>query len=205
VGPSSSTRPVYWVLGLDPRPENDYFYEMIRLFAALEVPFDVAEGLAPRQVGVPGARWRPTDAFHITLRFFGEVSEPVAANLDDALALIFMTPFEAHLDGAGAFGEQDHMRALWAGVAASEPLTRLAGKCETAARKMGLKPEKRTYRPHVTLAYLTGGSAPRVAAWIAEHNLLRSPPWTVRRFGLYSSQLGPDGSKYTLEREYPIL
>ena len=178
---------------------------MIRLFAALEVPLDIAEGLVNLQTGVPGARWRPTEAFHVTLRFFGEVSEPIAANLDDALALIRMAPFEMHLQGAGAFGEQDHMRAVWAGVEKSEPLTRLAGKCETAARKIGLKPEKRAYRPHVTLAYLTGASAPRVAAWIAGHNLLQSGPWTARRFGLYSSQLGPDGSKYTLEREYPLL
>jgi 2'-5' RNA ligase len=178
---------------------------MIRLFAALPVPNEIAEGVTSRQVGVPGARWRPTEAFHVTLRFFGEVSEQTAADLDDALALIRVSPFEVSLEGAGAFGEQDHMRAIWAGVAASEPLTRLAGKCETAARKVGLQAEKRVYRPHVTLAYLTGASAPRVAAWIAEHNLWRSEAWSVRRFGLYSSQLGPDGSKYTLEREYPLL
>ena len=178
---------------------------MIRLFAALEIPYDVADELVRRQVGVQGARWRPTEAFHITLRFFGEVSEPAAAELDDGLALIRMSPFEARLEGAGAFGDQDHMRAVWAGVSASEPLTRLAAKCETAARKLGLTPEKRAYRPHVTLAYLNQAAPPRVAAWIAEHNLLRSEPWTVRAFGLYSSQLGPDGSKYTLEREYPLL
>jgi 2'-5' RNA ligase len=178
---------------------------MIRLFAALPVPYEIAEGLTRRQVGVPGARWRPTEAFHITLRFFGEVSEQMAADLDDALALIRMVPFAVRLEGAGAFGELDHMRAVWSGVAPSEPLTRLAGKCETAAHKVGLAREKRAYRPHVTLGYLKGSPAPRVADWVAEHNLLKSPPWTARRFGLYSSQLGPDGSKYALEREYPLL
>jgi 2'-5' RNA ligase len=178
---------------------------MIRLFAALPVPFDIAEGLAPRQQGVPGARWRPQDVLHITLRFFGEVSETLAADLDDALAAVRVSPFEVRLEGVGAFGELDHMRAVWAGVAASEPLLRLAGKCETAARKVGLKAEGRTYRPHVTLAYLKASPEPRVAAWLAEHNLLRSPPWTARCFCLYSSRLGPDGSRYDLEREYSLL
>jgi 2'-5' RNA ligase len=177
---------------------------MIRLFAALHVPFEIAEGLVRRQTGEPGAQWRPTDAFHITLRFFGEVAKPMAADLDDALAPIRMKPFDVALEGAGAFGEFDHMRAVWAGVAPSEPLTRLAGKCETAARKLGLEPEKRMYRPHVTLAYLKHAPAPRVAEWVAEHNLLKSPTWTARSFGLYSSRLGPDGSRYTLEREYPF-
>jgi 2'-5' RNA ligase len=178
---------------------------MIRLFAALPVPYDVGETLARRQQGLPRAKWRPVEAFHITLRFFGEVSEPVAADLDDALAALRMSPFEVALEGAGAFGERDHMRAVWAGVAPSEPLARLAAKCETAARKAGLKAETRTYRPHVTLAYLKASPEPRVAAWITNHTLLKSPPWTARSFGLYSSWLGPDGSRYDLEREYPLL
>jgi len=178
---------------------------MIRLFAALEVPFDIAQGLVSRQGGLPGARWRPVAALHITLRFFGEMTEPVAADLDDALGMIRQPPLNLYLEGAGAFGEAEHMRAVWAGVASSEPLARLAGKCETAARKVGLAREARAYRPHVTLAYLGRTPPPRVAAWVSEHNLLKSPPWTAKGFGLYSSQLGPDGSRYDIEREYPLL
>ena len=56
---------------------------MIRLFAALPIPFDVAETLARRQSGLPGARWRPVEALHVTLAFYGDVDErrpwPVAA------------------------------------------------------------------------------------------------------------------------------
>ena len=110
---------------------------MVRLFAALPVPFEIAQGLVRRQDGLPGAKWRPTEAFHITLRFFGEVAEPAAADLDEALSAIRMSPFEVALEGAGAFGEHDHMRAVWAGVAASEPLARLAAKCEAAASARG--------------------------------------------------------------------
>ena len=55
---------------------------MIRLFAALAVPQEIAEGLERRQHGVSGARWRTADQMHITLRFFGEVDEPTAAEID---------------------------------------------------------------------------------------------------------------------------
>ena len=55
---------------------------------------------------------------------------------------------------------------------------------------------------HVTLAYLKHAEPARVGAWIQGHNLLKSPPWRAAGFGLYSSQLGPDGSAYRLEREY---
>ena len=47
---------------------------MIRLFAALAIPFDIAEGLARHQTGLADARWRPLEALHITLRFFGDIT-----------------------------------------------------------------------------------------------------------------------------------
>ena len=177
---------------------------MIRLFAALAVPDEVASHLASRQTGLPGAAWRPAEALHVTLRFFGEVSEPVAADLDEALAAIRMPAFDLGLRGAGAFGEFDHMRAVWAGVADNAELRRLAAKCETAARRVGLKAEARTYRPHVTLAYGKRADPPRIAAWVQANNLLKTDAWRADGFGLYSSWSGPDGSRYDLERTYPL-
>ena len=175
---------------------------MIRLFAAVVVPAEVAEGLLPRQTGLAGARWRPAEALHVTLRFFGEVAETVAADLDDALEAVRAPAFDLSLQGAGAFGDAEHMRAVWAGVEENAALRHLAGRCEAAARRAGIKGEARSYRPHVTLAYLKRSEPARVAAWVQTHSLLRSPPWRADRFGLYSSWSGPDGSRYDLEREY---
>lgn len=177
---------------------------MIRLFAALAVPEEIAEELAHRQRGLAGARWRPQDALHVTLRFFGEVAEPVAAELDDLLRGVRAPAFDLHLQGAGAFGEHDHMRAVWAGVAENAALRHLAAKCETAAKRAGLKAETRSYRPHVTLAYLRRSEPAKTAAWVADNNLLHTRPWRADGFGLYSSWSGPDGSRYDLERTYPL-
>jgi 2'-5' RNA ligase len=177
---------------------------MIRLFAAVEMPPEIARGLERRQQGLPGARWRPTQALHITLRFFGEVNEAIAADLDARLSEIREAPFQLELSGAGAFGEGGDVRAVWAGVSPSEALNQLAGRCETAARRAGLAAEKRAYRPHVTLAYLRRAEPDRVGAWIANHNQLHSPPFQVSWFGLYSSWLSKEGSRYELEREYPL-
>ena len=175
---------------------------MIRLFGAVAIPPQIAEGLERRQQGLPGARWRPQDSLHVTLRFFGEVLEPVAADLDAELAKLAGRPFELQLRGVGAFGEGREVRAVWAGVGESEPLRILAGRCEAAARRAGLKAEGRAYRPHVTLAYLKRADPGAVATWVQEHNLLQSPPFQVDRFGLYSSWPTSEGSRYELEREY---
>ena len=177
---------------------------MIRLFAALDIPEEVAEALAPRQTGIKGARWRKAEALHVTLKFAGEIREDVARDLDAELLAIASRPFAIVLQGAGAFGEGVDLHAVWAGVAETEPLMRLAKACEAAARRAGLKPEHRIYRPHVTLAYLNRPDPVEVAAWVQANNLLKSEPIWIDRFGLYSSTLGKSGSHYTLEAEYTL-
>jgi 2'-5' RNA ligase len=177
---------------------------MIRLFAAIALPEDVAEGLTIRQYGVEGVRWRPMETMHITLRFFGDVQERTADDLDVELAAVGGSPFAISLAGVGSFGEGDRIHALWAGVVDNPALNQLAGRCEAAARRAGLKAEARAYRPHVTLAYARNPNPREVAIWVQSHNLLKSPPFAVDRFGLYSSHRTSEGSRYRLEREYRI-
>lgn len=179
---------------------------MVRLFAALSIPWDVSETLKRRQSGLPGARWRPQEALHVTLAFYGQMDERQA---DDLAAELSRASgggaFDIVLQGVGAFGDDHRSHTLWAGVQPSERLNVLAGRCRAAGQRAGLAMETRVYRPHVTLAWLKTQTSPeRVAAWIAGHNLLSSPPIPFDRFGLYSSVLGDEGSTYTLEREYPL-
>jgi 2'-5' RNA ligase len=177
---------------------------MIRLFAALSPPPEIAEALIQRQQGLAGALWRPEDALHITLRFFGEIDEAKADDLDAELSAVARGTLTLELAGVGAFGDGGDVHAVWAGVAENPALRQLARRCEMAARRAGLKPETRSWRPHLTVAYLNGAEPAAVAAWIQANNLLRSPPFHLDAFGLYSSRRGADGSRYRLERHYPL-
>ena len=177
---------------------------MIRLFAAVAIPEEIGLALVRRQTGVEGARWRPPESLHVTLRFFGDLREDIARDLDSELVGLRGQAFDLALAGVGAFGEGPDLHVLWAGVAENEPLRRLAKACESAARRIGLKPETRVYRPHLTLAYLRRPDAAEVAQWIQANNLLKSPPIRVESFGLYSSFLGSEQAHYRLEAEYPL-
>jgi len=177
---------------------------MIRLFAALAVPDDIGTALQARQAGIEGARWRPLEALHVTLRFFGEIRRDMARDLDAELLRVGGRPFEIALSGVGSFAEGDDINAVWAGVAENPSLTRLAEACESAARRAGLKPDKRRYHPHVTLAYLRRPDPDQVARWIQANNLLKSPPIPIDRFGLFSSHQTKEGSVYELEAAYRL-
>lgn len=178
----------------------------IRLFAALALPDDVAERLLALMKGVPGAKWRPRENLHLTLRFFGEVQEPVAEEIDSALmeAAARSKPFELQLKGAGSFGKSDP-HTLWIGAAQSPALDKLAADCERAARRAGLEPDRRKFAAHVTLAYLSGADLARVQAFEARLGLFETRPFVVESFGIYSSHIRKGApSLYQLEAEYPL-
>src|SRR5688572_9376279 len=99
---------------------------MIRLFTAVAIPAEVGEHLLPRQHRIEGARWRPREAFHITLKFIGDVQDTQAADLDEELQAIAAPAFDLALAGVGHFGEGVEIHAVWAGVAESPDLRRLA-------------------------------------------------------------------------------
>lgn len=179
----------------------------LRLFAALALPDDIAARIMPLMKGVPGAKWRPRENLHLTLRFFGEVAEPVADEIDAELALAAegVAPFELTLKAAGAFGGADP-HTLWLGAAESPQLKALAAACERAARRAGLKPEPRKFAPHVTLAYLAGADLAHVHAFEARLGLFEAGPFSVDRFGLYASWTRKSApSLYRLEAEYALL
>jgi 2'-5' RNA ligase len=179
----------------------------LRLFAAIALPDEVAQRLLALMKGVPGAKWRPRENLHLTLRFFGELTEPVAEDLDTAIeeAVRGQAPFELQLKSAGSFGGADP-HALWIGVAENEALKSLAGACEKAARRVKLKPEAHKFTPHVTIAYLSGALLDRVQAFESRLGLFEAPPFDVTSFGLYSSITRKSApSLYRLEAEYPLL
>lgn len=178
----------------------------VRIFAALDLPDDVAERLLPLMKGVGGAKWRPRENLHLTLRFFGEVPEPVADDIDAALSEIAETnaPFDLQLKGAGSFGGADP-HALWIGAREAPELTKLAKDCEKVARRAGLKPEQHKFKPHVTVAYLSNAALDRVQAFERNYALFELSPFRVERFGLYSSQVRKSApSLYRLEADYPL-
>jgi len=172
----------------------------LRLFAALDLPDDVAERLLALMKGVPGAKWRPRENLHLTLRFFGEVGEPVAQEIDAELLRVAeqTAPFELQLKAAGSFGGADP-HALWVGAREPPQLKKLAAACER------LKPEPRNFTPHLTLAYLSGAPLDRVQGFVTRLGLFEARPFRVEHFTLYSSWVRKSASSlYRPEAEYPL-
>ena len=176
----------------------------MRLFVALDLPWEVKEELSDLSCNLPGARWVPTDNFHLTLRFIGEANRLQAEEIDLALASLRGRSFEFSLSGLGWFEKNGRVNTLYVGVERNEDLARLQAKVETALNRCGLSPEKRRFTPHVTLARMDMNVTPALTSFVQANNLYRSARIRADNVTLFSSFLGKDQPTYTPEAEYAL-
>ena len=153
--------------------------------------------------GIEGARWQSDDQLHLTLRFIGTVDGNVAEDVAAALATIRHARLEIAIDGTGCFEKRGRIDTLWAGARASPALTELHHKLDRALVLLGLEPERRAYKPHVTLARF-GRRGGDVRAFLAAHAALALPPWMASGFILFESHLGHERARYEAVADYPF-
>ncbi len=175
---------------------------MIRLFVSLKLPDEVRECLHLVCCDVPGARWVDPDQLHLTVRFIGEVEEPVFEEIRDGLGSVHVAPFELEFRGVGHFPPRGQPRVLWAGTGQSEELVLLRQRVDSVLVRVGLPPEARKFAPHITLARLRGTPSRAVGSFLSTNGLFRAGPIVVDRFWLYSSRLSPKRSVHLAEAEY---
>ncbi|ODT80944.1 MAG: 2'-5' RNA ligase [Pelagibacterium sp. SCN 64-44] len=177
---------------------------MPRLFTGLEIPADIGFALSLKRGRLAGARWIDPDNYHITLRFIGDVDGQTADEIALGLDRLAHGPvFPLRLTHLGIFGG-DKPRSLYAGIAASEALSRLQAAQERMLQQLGLAPEGRKFVPHVTLARLRGMAGSDAARFMAEAGQFQPMEFSVGRFVLFSSRDSVGGGPYLVEQDYPL-
>ena len=168
---------------------------MARLFVAIRPPPAVREALLGAMGGIDGARWQDDTQLHLTLAFAGEGDRARADQLIEALSDVESEAFAVEVAGVGHFERKGRPAAIWARIPLTEPLAQLQRRVERACSRAGFDPEKRGYRPHVTLARLPRSAGP-IGDWLARNGTLHGEPWKVAGFTLYESHLRPEGALY---------
>jgi 2'-5' RNA ligase len=178
---------------------------MIRLFVGIKPPEELRKRLAGMGTGIPGARWVAPENLHLTLRFLGEVENPLLPEIDLALAAICAESFDLTVSGIDVFGSKRRPRLLVARVERHESLHHLHDKIESAITRLGFKPEARRFTPHVTIARFGNSHYSRIHHFIEANGMFRAGPFAVDRFTLFSSILTKERAVYSVEAEYPLL
>jgi len=177
---------------------------MPRLFIAVDLPDTIKKNLESMFFGIPGARWVSIDQIHLTVRFVGDVVGAQFLDIKNMLEKVNISPFDIQLKGVGHFPPRGAPRVIWAGLEKSEPLLRLRKKIDGTLSKVNVKPERRKFSPHITLARLKNTPPQKVANFLSGNGLFSQEPFRIDDFKLYSSTLTQKGAIHKVEKIYPL-
>jgi RNA 2',3'-cyclic 3'-phosphodiesterase len=158
---------------------------------------------------VEGVRWAPIETVHLTLHFFGQISDPRVARAVEALQPVFagQAPIQLRLSGLGSFPSHARPRVLWCGIGGDTgALHSLGDRCASALAAAGFAVDERPFRPHCTLG------RPRLPWPATAHerwNELASQQPSTDGFIadvaiLYESVTGPSGMRHHPRLTLPL-
>jgi RNA 2',3'-cyclic 3'-phosphodiesterase len=181
----------------------------MRLFTGLDLPSEIVrtlDALLDRLRPAARIKWSPPANLHITTRFIGAWPDERLPDLGTALrAIPSHPPIPIQIRKLGFFPNPHSPRVFWAGVEASPDLAALASETDCALETLGLQPEGRPYRPHLTLARIKEPMPLQaLRETIAALPSLDFGGFLADRFFLYQSHPGPTGSVYTKLAEFPL-
>jgi 2'-5' RNA ligase len=95
---------------------------------------------------------------HITIRFLGNTSPLMLDAMYEEIKQVSFPPFEITLRGLGAFPHLNRPRVVWAGIQkGADELVKIFEQLEPRLRKLGFKPDKKGFSPHLTIARVRSG------------------------------------------------
>jgi len=191
----------------------------MRLFAAIEIPESIRDGLAAwwseASLHLPANEWRDVAQrnWHMTLAFYGEAGGSEVNALAEALDVCASVtpPLELRTglkdESFGVFPRAVRPRVFWAGVASekqTKDLKNLARCCRRAGhatlRKRTAK--EKPFRGHITLARTGDFATPLTAECWQSLPTMPSLAWTASSLTLFASHLRPEGAQYRRVEEF---
>jgi len=147
-------------------------------------------------------RWVRPEGIHITVIFMGNVREEDIALIGDEMAKVCsdFAPFHASLKGMGCFPNCRNPRVVWIGLEGDiERMSSLRDDLQERLVPLGLKPEKRGFKPHLTLGRFKKPSRneSEIGKLVDKYKDLTSAVCSLHELVLFRSDLKPGGATYT--------
>lgn len=183
---------------------------MKRLFAAIQIVpnSSLLEALGHFQERLKKEKivWVPPGNWHITLKFFGNIAEPLIADLLEAhhqTALKFEA-FTCQLKGCGSFGSPGHPRILWLGLQNCQGIETLYHRLHQELHPLGYQPDRSFFHPHLTIGRIKELHNPSLL-WelVSDYQETFFQELNIHRFELYQSVLRPEGPEYQIFQSFP--
>ena len=179
----------------------------IRAFLAINLELDTVRAIADEQVELKRAcdeaelpvKWVPPQNMHLTIRFLGQVTEPMVGAIKDALERVATTlaPFDLIAAGLGTFPSSDAARVIWVGArCGNNGLDELYRRVSHTLEQTGFAGEKRPFQSHVTIGRIKADATPGLATCVEASAEKEFGTSKIRDLICYRSDLHPQGADY---------
>ncbi len=180
----------------------------VRAFIAIDIedPVLVSRLVSIRDAFVAtGAPMKPVEDhnLHVTIRFLGNIPLSMVDDIYRVMESVPLRRFKIKLQGVGAFPSIVRPRVIWVGVTeGADELRRIYEAIEKGLRRLGFRPEREEFVPHITLARLKGSrNIDRVVKLLNQYSDVEVGEMVVDRIRLKQSILTPSGPIYRTLRE----
>lgn len=181
----------------------------MRLFTALEFSPDVHAEIVRVQKELKALvqvrRWQSMRQAHLTVDFLGETPESMLEPLEAMFTRVCAetAPFELELAGLGGFPNLHRAKVLWIGVGGErDRLVEFETRMREGLVGLGMQPEDRAYKPHITLAREPHRS-PELDE-LPSRVTVAPLRWRVDEMVFFKSELRPEGAVHTALGRYPL-
>ncbi len=185
----------------------------IRSFMAFELAPEIREQIRTistelQKTRIP-VRWVKVDNIHLTIIFLGSVDEDKIDDIKEKVnsAVKRFPIFKIRINGVGVFPNWRRPRVIWVGLNGEiERLSKFRDELQAELKVLGLKEEKRPYRPHLTIGRFKGPSnKDEELKWIIDrYHDISSDLQYLDELILFKSDLKPDGPIYTKMAAWPL-
>jgi len=185
----------------------------IRSFLALDTPEKIREGIGAVQSRLKkiihgDIRWARPEGIHLTLKFFGNISEDDVVNISAVVEKIAAgsLPLVLTIGGTGAFPDPHRPRVVYLGMNGDvERLIAFQKELERALETIGFPREERPFLPHLTLGRIKSpGGLIGLAGVVEKGESYTAGEFSASGLGLFKSDLTPRGAVYTRLAWYPF-
>lgn len=162
----------------------------MRAFIAVEVKSDKLKELQ-KQFDIDGVKL--TDHFHLTLKFFKEISEEDVEKVKTVLKKIKFEAFDLELTDLGVFPGGDYVQTIWVGVK-SDDLIRLQKEIDENLIEMFEKDAR--FSAHITLGRVKFVSDKKILLDRIKTSKVELEKFKIKEFRLIKSTLEKEGPVY---------
>ena len=188
----------------------------VRSFLALNLELDTVNKIASEQLALKKdcdeasikVRWVPPQNMHITIRFLGQVTEPMIYAIKDGVERIASAfiPFSVDAEGFGAFPDTHRANVLWIGIKSrDQSLQRFYGAISGVLEETGFKGDSKPFKSHVTIGRVDDNKGILLADLLRERANTFFGKSIITDLLCYRSDLHPTGADYKLLWRLPLL